>query len=432
MFELDEPLAFLPATLLALAIGLLIGAEREWSQHSRQSERLMAGIRTFGLLGLVGSLAVVLSALLHPWAWGFVSAGVMVLIVAGYVAEVRETGDWGMTTEIAMLVTYLLGSLATMDHMVLAAAVGVVVAALLSLKTVLHKQVHRLQKKEIYGALKLLFISVVILPLLPNEAMGPLDFFNPSVVWWMVVLITGLGFMAYVAMRVMDASKGLLWTALFGGMVSSTGMTLTLSRLAKRMQRPNVLSAGLLLTSALMFPRVLVETAVLARPVFDLLIWPLLAAMAIYLLGAASLGWRGLGGKGKEGKEGKETRATSDVDLSINNPFEILPALRFTAILVTIMFLVKLANQGFGDAGIYLSAAISGAADVDAISLSLSRMAAEEELANPIAARGILLAALSNSLIKLGLAGFIGGLPLLYRTAPFVLSGLAVAAIWLF
>jgi len=308
----------------------------------------------------------------------------------------------------------------------------VVVAALLSLKTVLHKQVHRLQKKEIYGALKLLFISVVILPLLPNEAMGPLDFFNPSVVWWMVVLITGLGFMAYVAMRVMDASKGLLWTALFGGMVSSTGMTLTLSRLAKRMQRPNVLSAGLLLTSALMFPRVLVETAVLARPVFDLLIWPLLAAMAIYLLGAASLGWRGLGGKGKEGKEGKETRATSDVDLSINNPFEILPALRFTAILVTIMFLVKLANQGFGDAGIYLSAAISGAADVDAISLSLSRMAAEEELANPIAARGILLAALSNSLIKLGLAGFIGGLPLLYRTAPFVLSGLAVAAIWLF
>ncbi len=426
MFALEEPLAFLPATLLSLAIGLLIGAEREWSQHSRESERLMAGIRTFGLLGLVGSLAVVLSQGLHPWAWGFVSAGVMVLIVAGYVAEVRQTGDWGMTTEIAMLLTYLLGSLATMDHMVLAAALGVVVTALLSLKTVLHKQVHRLQKKELYGALKLLFISVVILPLLPNESMGPLDFFNPAVVWWMVVLITGLGFVAYVAMRVMDASKGLLWTALFGGMVSSTAMTLTLSRLAKRMQRPDILSAGLLLASALMFPRVLVETAVLARPVFALLLWPLLAAMAFYLLGAAWLAWRGLH------RSGHEPAPADEVDLSINNPFEILPALRFTAILVSIMFFVELANEGFGDAGIYLSAAISGAADVDAISLSLSRMAADEGLANPVAARGILIAALSNSLVKLALAAFIGGLPLLYRTAPFMLSGIAVAAIWLF
>ena len=426
MFELDEPLAFLPATILALAIGLLIGAEREWSQYSRQSERLMAGIRTFGLLGLVGSLSVVFSELLHPWAWAFVSTGVMLLIIAGYIAEVRATGDWGMTTEVAMLVTYLLGSLATLDHMVLAAALGVVVAALLSLKAVLHTQVHRLEKKEISGALKLLFISVVILPLLPNESMGPMDFFNPSIVWWMVVLITGLGFVAYVAMRVMDASKGLLWTAVFGGLVSSTTMTLTLSRLATQIQRPNVLSAGLLLTSALMFPRVLVETAVLARPVFHALIWPLLAAMAIYLLGAAWLAWRGLHGSAHE------PAPTTDVDLSVNNPFEIGPALRFTAVLVAIMFLVKLANEGFGDAGIYLSAAISGAADVDAISLSLSRMASQDELAAPIAARGILIAALSNSLVKLALAAFIGGWALFYRTAPFVLLGLAVAALWLF
>ena len=426
MFELDEPLAFLPATILALAIGLLIGAEREWSQYSRQSERLMAGIRTFGLLGLVGSLSVVFSELLHPWAWAFVSTGVMLLIIAGYIAEVRATGDWGMTTEVAMLVTYLLGSLATLDHMVLAAALGVVVAALLSLKAVLHTQVHRLEKKEISGALKLLFISVVILPLLPNESMGPMDFFNPSIVWWMVVLITGLGFVAYVAMRVMDASKGLLWTAVFGGLVSSTAMTLTLSRLATQIQRPNVLSAGLLLTSALMFPRVLVETAVLARPVFHALIWPLLAAMAIYLLGAAWLAWRGLHGSAHE------PAPTTDVDLSVNNPFEIGPALRFTAVLVAIMFLVKLANEGFGDAGIYLSSAISGAADVDAISLSLSRMASQDELAAPIAARGILIAALSNSLVKLALAAFIGGWALFYRTAPFVLLGLAVAALWLF
>lgn len=423
MFELDQPLAVLPATLLALAIGLLVGAEREWSQRARQSERLMAGIRTFGLLGLAGSLAVVLSDALHPWAWAVVSAGVMVLIITGYVAEIRASGDWGMTTEVAMLVTFLLGALATLDHMVLAAALAVLVSALLSLKAVLHTQVHRLQKKEINGALKLLFISVVILPLLPNESMGPLDFFNPYVVWWMVVLIAALGFVAYVAMRLTDARQGILWTALFGGMVSSTAMTLTLSKLSKQMDRPNVLAAGLLLTSALMFPRVLVETGVLAKDVFVELIWPLSAAMLIYLLGAAWLGWRGLRA---------ESAPTSDADLSVSNPFEIVPALRFTAVLVVIMFVVKLANEWLGDPGIYFTSAISGAADVDAISLSLSRMAADEELTVSIAARGILIASLSNSLIKLSLAAVIGGWPLLSRTAPFVFLGLGVAAMWLF
>lgn len=423
MFELDQPLAFLPATLLALAIGLLVGAEREWSQRARQSERLMAGIRTFGLLGLAGSLSVVLSEALHPWAWAVVSAGVMVLIITGYATEVRASGDWGMTTEVAMLVTYLLGALATLDHMVLAAALAVLVAALLSLKAVLHTQVHRLQKKEIHGALKLLFISVVILPLLPNESMGPMDFFNPYVVWWMVVLIAALGFVAYVAMRVTDARQGILWTALFGGMVSSTAMTLTLSKLSKQMDRPNVLAAGLLLTSALMFPRVLVETGVLARVVFVELILPLSAAMTIYLLGAAWLAWRGLR---------SESAPTSDADLSVSNPFDIGPAMRFTLVLVVIMFVVKLANEWLGDPGIYLTSAISGAADVDAISLSLSRLAADEELTVPIAARGILIASLTNSLVKLTLATVIGGWSLFYRTAPFVFFGLGVAALWLF
>ena len=252
MFEIDQPLVISAAgvlpSLLALGIGLLIGAEREWSQRTRRSERLMAGIRTFGLVGLAGSLAVMLSEQLHPWAWAVVLAGVVALIIAGYLAEIRASGDWGMTTEIAMLVTFLLGALATLDREVLAAGLGVLVAGLLSLKGVLHSQVHRLDQKEISGALKLLFISVVILPLLPNEVIGPMAFFNPYVVWWMVVLIAALGFVAYVAMRVTDSRQGVLWTALFGGVVSSTAMTLTLARLSQSLRQPNVLAAGLLLT----------------------------------------------------------------------------------------------------------------------------------------------------------------------------------------
>jgi uncharacterized membrane protein (DUF4010 family) len=425
MFELDQPLAFLPATLLALAIGLLIGAEREWSQRARQSERLMAGIRTFGLLGLAGSLAVVVSQQLHPWAWAVVTVGVVALIITGYVAEIRASGDWGMTTEVAMLVTFLLGALATLDREVLAAALAVLVAALLSLKGVLHSHVHRLDQKEISGALKLLFISVVILPLLPNQAMGPMAFFNPYVVWWMVVLIAALGFAAYVAMRVTDSRQGVLWTALFGGVVSSTAMTLTLSRLSASLNRPDVLAAGLLLTSALMFPRVLIETAVLAPPVFMLLLWPLSLAMVLYLFGAGWLVWRG---------SHADATVQADAHLAVSNPFEIGPALRFTALLVAIMLVVKLANEWFGDAGIYLTAAISGAADVDAITLSLSQLSAKGGLAPAIAAQGVLIASVANSLVKLALVGLIGGAVLLTRMAPFALLGLFVAvisALWL-
>lgn len=424
MFELDQPLVISPAgvlpPLLALGIGLLIGAEREWSQRSRRSERLMAGIRTFGLLGLSGSLAVMLTEQLHPWAWAVVLVGVVALIIAGYVAEIRASGDWGMTTEVAMLVTFLLGALATLDREVLAAGLGVLVAGLLSLKGVLHSQVHRLEPKEISGALKLLFISVVMLPLLPNQVIGPMAFFNPHVVWWMVVLIAALGFAAYVAMRVTDSRQGVLWTALFGGVVSSTAMTLTLARLSKSLSQPNVLAAGLLLTSALMFPRVLIETVVLAPPVFKLLLLPLSLAMVVYLLGAGWLAWRG---------SKADPKPEADAHLAVNNPFEIGPALRFTALLVGIMLAVKLANDWFGDAGIYWTAAISGAADVDAITLSLSQLAAKDGLAPEIAARGVLIAAVANSLIKIALVGFVGGTALFVRMAPFALLGLVIAVL---
>jgi len=252
------------------------------------------------------------------------------------------------------------------------------------------------------------------------------------------VLIAALGFAAYVAMRVTDSRQGVLWTALFGGVVSSTAMTLTLSRMSASLNSPNVLAAGLLLTSALMFPRVLIETAVLAQPVMWLLLWPLGLAMAVYLLGTGWFVWRGAQIQSQtksqiqiQTQTKSQTSAQADAYLAVSNPFEIGPALRFTALLVAIMLATNLANEWFGDAGIYLTAAISGAADVDAITLSLSQLSATDGLAPEIAARGVLMAALANSLVKLVLVGAIGGAALVARVAPFALFGLAVAAVWL-
>ena len=417
--ELEALDSYVPGLAIALAVGLLIGAEREWSQRFEKSERVMAGIRTFGLLGLLGAVAVLLSETVGAYAWAVMLVAVALLVVAGYIAEARATGDWGMTTEVAMLVTFGLGVLAASGQIAMAAGLGVLVAGLLSLKRILHTHVHRLTPQEVSGALKLLFISVVMLPLLPNQAFGPYNVFNPYVIWWMVVAITGLGFVAYVSMRMAGQRSGILLTAVLGGLVSSTAMTLTLARLAKTLPRPNTLSAGLLLSSALMFPRVLIVSTVVAPPLLSVLAWPLVLAMICYLAGAAWLTFVGV----KPAAAVKES-----VDSGLENPFQIGQALRFTLVLVVIMFAVEVARAHFGDAGVWFMAAISGAADVDAINLSLSRIAGNE-LGLQLAGQGILIAALSNSLFKLALSWSIGGNSIGWRTLPFVLAGMVAASL---
>ncbi|MFP5340895.1 MAG: MgtC/SapB family protein, partial [Gammaproteobacteria bacterium] len=247
----------------ALGVGLLIGTERSWSSRDNRDEEL-AGIRTFGLSGLFGGLAALMAGEYGVAAWIALFLALALLVVAGYVVESRYSADHGMTTEVALLLTFLLGSLALAESRLLAASVAIVVALLLNLKARLHSALNRLSEAELGGALKLLFISVVLLPALPDQGFGPWQAFNPYTTWWMVVLIAGIGFAAYVAIRLFGTRHGLLVTALLGGIVSSTAMTITLARLDAKKLRP-ALAAGLLATSALMFPRVLLEVGVVNR-----------------------------------------------------------------------------------------------------------------------------------------------------------------------
>ncbi len=324
-----------------------------------------------------------------------------------------------MTTEMALLLTFLLGSLAVAESRLLAAAVAVVVALLLSLKARLHGALHKLNEAELSGVLKLLFISVVLLPALPNQGYGPWQAFNPYTTWWMVVLIAGIGFAAYVAIRLLGTRHGLMITALLGGIVSSTAMTITLARLDSGKMR-HALAAGLLATSALMFPRVLLEVGVINRTLLPALLAPMLTAGLIYAAGALFYYLRA----GQQHDNAAEP--------PLKNPFELGPALRFAGLLVLILFLVEGAQRGLGDAGVYLIALLSGLTDVDAITLSLAN-SARTDLAEQVAVRGIFLAALSNSLVKGGLIVFIGGRALAMLTLPFMFSGLlaGLAVLWL-
>lgn len=403
----------------ALGVGLLIGTERSWSGGDQDGQE-MAGIRTFGLAGLFGGLAALSASHFGVSAWIAMFVVLALLTIAGYVIEsTRVNADRGMTTEIALLLTFLLGSLAVAESRILAASIAVVVALLLSLKSRLHGALRKLNEAELGGALKLLFISVVLLPALPNQGYGPWEAFNPYTTWWMVVLIAAIGFAAYVAIRLLGTRHGLLVTALLGGIVSSTAMTITLARLDSPKLRP-ALAAGLLATSALMFPRVLLEVGLINRTLLPTLLAPMLTAGSIYAAGALLYYLRA----------GRQPENAAEPPLK--NPFELGPALRFAGLLVVILFLVEGARQWMGDAGVYLVSLLSGLTDVDAITLSLSN-SARTDLSEEVAVRGIFLAALSNSLVKAGLILFIGGRAVAMMTLPFMLGGLlaGLAVLWL-
>lgn len=395
----------------ALAAGLLIGAERGWQQRNVEDGRFAAGIRTFGLSGLLGGFALLLGERFGVVAWAVIFTGFAALVIASYFGELQRQGDMGMTSEVALLITFLLGSLAVAGHPPLAAAGAVAVALLLSLKRALHGSLQRLSEAELSGVLKLLFISLVLLPALPNQGYGPWQAFNPYIFWWMVVLIAAVGFVAYVAIRLVGNRHGLMLTALLGSIVSSTAMTITLARLHHGRGLQALLSAGLLATSALMFPRVLVEVGLVNSHLLPQLIAPLGLAALGYALGA--LGFYRIASHKPE----------ENAEPALKNPFELGPALRFGALLLLILFLVEAARHWLGDIGVYLVALLAGLTDVDAITLSLARSAGAE-LNAQVAVQGIFLAVLSNSLVKGLLIALIGGRQLALRTLPVMAAGL--------
>ena len=400
----------------ALAAGLLIGAERGWQGRNADDALLVAGIRTFALSSLLGAFAMLLGEHFGVIAWAVIFAGFAILVLGSYFGELQRLGDMGLTSEVALLITFLLGSLAMAGYAGLAASGAVAVALLLNLKQSLHAALQRLSEAELSGALKLLFISIVLLPALPNQGYGPWQAFNPYAIWWMVVLIASIGFAAYVAIRLMSMRQGLMITALLGGVVSSTAMTVTLARLAAGRNLHTILASGLLATSALMFPRILLEVGLVNASLLPYLTWPLAMAALVYATGAVLYFLRA----GSESEEQAEP--------PLKNPFELGPALRFAALLALILLLVEGAQHWFGDIGVYLVALLSGLADVDAITLSLAR-SAQGELEADVAVHGIFLAALSNSLVKASLIALMGDRRLALMTLPIMAAGLLAGAV---
>jgi uncharacterized membrane protein (DUF4010 family) len=397
--------------LISLSIGLLIGLERGWHRRESQTGEHIAGIRTYGLLGLLGGSCAILANTQNILLMGLFFIGLSIMLITIYVIDITiHRKDMGTTSLIAALLAFILGALASIGQETIASATAVVTTLVLGYKSSIHRLINKLDASELHAILQLLLISVLILPLLPNETYDPWHALNPYEIWLMVVLIATISFMGYFALKIGGPRRGAAFTGLFSGMVSSTALTLSFARIARH--NPAIqheLSAGILIACAIMLPRMLLLATIINNALLTYLWLPTLI-MSLCLLIPAIVYLQ---------KSNPENQTATS---SISNPLELKSAILFGLFLAGIMLLSQILKNYFGDAGILILATISGIMDVDAINLSLSRMSLED-LNRQIAACGIILAAVVNNLVKAGIASMISGHVIGWRASlPLVIS----------
>lgn len=417
--EVDLALAF--AT--ALFLGALIGIDRERKQRV-EGEASIGGLRTFILIALVGAMAAWLAQTLEsPWLFGLIGLGVAAVIVAGYVMQVVQTRTSpGLTTEVAALATYLLGGVALFGRPDVAVAIAIAITAALAWKHPLHGFVGRIETHELYAALQLLIATFIVLPILPNRTLDPWGALNPREIWVLVILISALSLSGYIASRWLGPRRGILLTALFGGLVSSTAVTLALARRSREesAESHGALATGLVLAWTVMFARVVVETAIVHPP---------LVSRVGFEMGAMGLVAGGCAWWSYRAREHGAPAGESLVPLA--NPFRLAAAIRFAALFAAVLLAVALLREYLPAGGLYLAAAVAGLTDVDAITLSVSRQA-REGLDPEAAAGAIALAAASNTLAKFVLVSVLGA-PTLRRRIGWATFAILVAgalAVW--
>jgi uncharacterized membrane protein (DUF4010 family) len=343
-------------------------------------------------------------------AVSFLAIGAVTAI--SYAAEVRQ-GRIGATTEVAAIGTFLLGALAGAGEIVMAAAAGVGVAVLLVAKPKLEAFSRALTPEELNAVLELAVVSVIVLPLLPDRGYGPWRVLNPREIWWIVVLVSGLSFAGFVAVRLLGERRGLAVTGAVGGLVSSTAVTMAMasrSREDAEVARPA--AAATVLASTVMAGRVAVLAGAVNGGILPRLL-PVVGVMAAAGLGAAWWATRQAAAAAPRGAS------------KIQNPFSLTAAIAFAAIYAVVLLAVRAAETYLGSGGLFAAAALSSVADVDAVTIAFARLGPGETAWRvPAAAVGV--AAVMNTLVKLGLAAARGSMDF-RRTVARSLGAMAAA-----
>lgn len=389
----------LDAFLTSLGLGLLIGLERERRPDPK------AGLRTFALVALLGTLAAMLG---DKAGSGWVVAAGLVSVAAMMIMATRADaqGDPGTTSVIALMICYGLGAAVWYGHSTLSVMLAIATTALLYFKAELHGFTHNLSHKDLISILQFAVLTFVILPILPDQDLGPYAALNPHQIWWMVVLISGVSLAGYAALRVVGTRHGAMMIGLFGGLVSSTATTIVFSRHARAQPDLVKTAAMVLLLASLM---VMLRLSVLTLVVAPSLAQPLALVLGgglLFGLMATAWGWQGLNAHG-------------ELPLpEVSNPTELRAALSFALIYALVLLCAAWLEDVAGSKGLYVFALLSGLTDVDAIALSSLRLFSVNKLDAVQAVTSITLAILSNLGFKTGLVLFIGGAPLARRALP--------------
>lgn len=407
------PADFFREIIVSLAMGALVGIERE--RHFTGTKEF-AGIRTFAFVTLFGTLCAMFAETYGPWIVLLGLLGVTFLSGLAYLQSYKVRKSIGLTTEVVFIITYLLGVMLHTMGPELAIALSIIITLLLTFKQYTERISKELRDVELTDALKFAILAFIILPILPNTTIDPLNVINPYQLWILVILISGISFFGYFLMKVFGTGKGIMLTSALGGIASSTAVAVVLSSEVKKdPEVTDTATVGVIIASTIMFFRILLLVFILNTALVPYLLLPFLL---MGIVGAA-VSWLMMNGK-----------ASFDHPLSLTSPFSILPALKFAAFFAFILVISHLGNLYFGNAGLYAASFLSGLVDADAIVLSMPPLLLQG-VPYKVAALSVLIAAITNTFVKAGITFLFGsrkfGIQVLKVLIPVSLVGLAVA-----
>ncbi|MFS4416431.1 MgtC/SapB family protein [Maribacter sp. 2307ULW6-5] len=383
---------YILGVLISMGIGLILGLEREYDKL--KEEQGFAGIRTFPIVTILGFSLGSLSEAFTPWLL-IISLGSFILFLGfNQFSKAEEAYSKGLTTNLALIATFVLGILVSAEFYRDAVATAVIIVTLLSLKTRFRTVISNITSEELSAFIKFSIIALLILPFLPNETYGPDDLLNPFEIGSIIVIVSFLNFIGYFLVKFVGSEKGILLTAILGGLISSTAVTWSYA--SKSVESPELskkYSAGIIIASAIMFPRLALLVYIFNSTLFTYLALPFGILTLICLVTSLILI--------------KRDTKEPDTNIKLGNPLNILNAIGFGVIYVIIGFAVFYGNRFFGENGLYYTALIAGLADTDAITISMAKFS----LSNTdlkLASSVIIAATLSNMLVKLGITLFKG------------------------
>ncbi|MDH3745655.1 MAG: MgtC/SapB family protein [Acidobacteriota bacterium] len=367
----------------ALAIGLLVGIERYKSRS--ESEKGSAGVRTFAAFGLLGGVCGLLA---QPTFTLAAFAAIAALIIVGYYRE--STHAVGLTTEISALLVFWLGVL-VYTREALAISAAIVLTLLLASKDALHRFVKdSVTETELFDTLKYLAVVLVVFPLLPDRNLGPFGFFNPRNVWLLVILVSTIGYAGYLLVRWFGGRRGLILSAVAGGLVSTTATTVAIAARARQLPGASrFLGTTAVLANAVQFPRLLLLLWVVNRSFARTLSVPLLGMAAAGFVGALVLSRRERAAKDKP-----------KVEMPLTNPFSLMASLKFGAFFAAVLLLVRAAEAWLGETGVFLASALGGGVSASAVALTAAGLVSKSTISAPAGAIALLLGISTNALVK--------------------------------